>query len=137
MKKLIFLFAFLTLITSCGHHRDVRPGTEGVHSISIKTEDKSEGYREASSQATHYCEEVRNQSMAVVSEKYTYTGNMDEETYKRTKTEAKIAKGVGGTALVFGGKKESNAGGIIGLGGQVADSVAGEGYTYVMTFKCM
>lgn len=37
---------------------------------------------------------------------------------------------------VFGGKKESNVGGIVGLGGVVAETAAGTGYKYEMKFKC-
>ncbi len=37
---------------------------------------------------------------------------------------------------VFGGQRESNLGGIVGLGGAAADAAIGNGYTVEMKFKC-
>ena len=91
--------------------------------------------REALSQANHYCEQKKKEA-AVVSEGTQYTGSMDESTYRTSKTAAKVAKGVGSAAWVFGGKNESTAGGIVGLGGGIADGAIGTGYTYEMKFKC-
>lgn len=87
------------------------------------------------SQANHYCKQSQKQAV-VIDEKSTYTGSMKEETYQTTKTASKVATGVGGAAWVFGGRNESNAGGIVGLGGAVADGIAGKGYTFEMRFKC-
>lgn len=131
----ILSVALLIILASCAHHRDVRPSTSGVHKVVIKTEEKNVGYRAAFSQAEHFCEE-RSKKAFVSKEEYTYIGTMKEEDYQKTKTVAKVAKTVGGTVWALGGKKESNAGGVVGLGGQVADSVAGQGYKYEMTFKC-
>ena len=134
--KYLLLFSTLALIFSCAHHRDVRPSSKGLHTVRLQTVDKTSGYKNAFSQATHFCKERYNKFASVSKESYKYTGQMSEDAYKQTKTAAKVAKGVGSAAWVFGGKQESNAGGIVGLGGQVADSVAGDGYTYTMIFKC-
>ena len=72
----------------------------------------------------------------VIKEGYEYTGDMDEKEYKKGKTAATGATGVGIAGYVFGGKKESTLGGIVGLGGAVANSALGEGYTYSMSFEC-
>lgn len=135
MKSFYILFFTLLFLSGCAHHRDVRPGVDGIHRVSIKTDDKEEGSRNAISQANHFCKE-RNQYAAFVEEKQTYTGEMDEQTYKKGKIAAKVAQGVGSAGWVFGGKKESKLGGVVGLGGGIADSVLGNGYTFDMRFKC-
>lgn len=132
----IFTLGFILIgLMSCAHHRDVRPNASGTHLVQFQTETKDNGYRNAKAQADHFCEQ--NKKIAYVKkEGYKYTGDMDEETYKTTKTASKIAQGVGGAGYVFGGKKEKTAGGIVGLGGAIASGVAGQGYTYKMTFIC-
>lgn len=134
--KLLFpLIVFMGLLASCAHHRDVRPGADGVHRVAIRTDDKGAGSRDAIEQANHYCEQYKR-SAAFLEEDQKYTGDMDEDTYKKTKTAGKVAKAVGGTAWVLGGQRESNLGGLVGLGGIAADTAAGEGYTVTMKFKC-
>lgn len=135
MKKILVLLAVVSFLASCAHHRDVRPGADGVHRVVVNTEDNEEGTQEAISQANHFCEQ-RNLSAAFLSEDKKYTGSMKEDDYKAMKTASKVATGLGSAAYVFGGKKESTAGGIVGLGGAVAGSVAGKGYTVEMKFKC-
>lgn len=136
MKASFGLFCVALLLVSCAHHRDVRPGVDGVHRVVIRTEDKEEGAREALSQANHYCEQS-NKSAAIVDENQQYTGDMDEKSYQNGKRMSKVAKVVGGTTWALGGKNESNIGGIVGLGGTAADAALGEGYTVSMKFKCM
>ncbi len=132
--KIIFAFCSLILV-SCAHHRDVRAGADGVHRVVVRTEDTDHGSRDAISQANHFCKQS-NRSAAFISEDAKYTGDMDEKDYKTGKKVAKVAKAVGGAGWVFGGKNERQAGGIVGLGGAIGDSVLGEGYTVEMKFKC-
>lgn len=134
-KKIALLFLF-AISVACAHHRDVRAGADGVHRVVVQSEDTDEGSRDAISQANHFCEQ-RGRSAAFVNEDKKYTGNMSESDYKNTKTAAKVAQAAGGAAWVFGGKNESAIGGIVGLGGGVADAAAGKGYTVEMRFKCM
>ncbi len=131
----IHFFSMALLFVSCAHHRDVRPGADGIHTVIIHTDESEEGSRNAISQANHFCEE-RQQSAAFVNEDTKYTGSMDKENYDSLKTASKVAKTVGGAAWVFGGRQEKNVGGLVGLGGVVADDVAGKGYTVQMKFKC-
>lgn len=135
MKKITFVCLLSLIYAGCAHHRDVRPGTDGVHRVSVQTDNKEEGARDAISQANHYCDQYKK-SAAFMEENQKYTGDMDEKSYKKAKTVAKVAQGVGGAAWVFGGKNESNAGGIVGLGSGIADGVLGKGYTVEMKFKC-
>ena len=135
--KITLLFALSIFTISCGHHRDVRPSANGLHLVSFPTEDKSSGYQNGIAQARHYCKEADgNKNAFVDKENYKYVGNMKEDDYKKMKTASKVAQGVGGAVWSFGGERESNAGGILGLGGAVADGVAGQGYVYRMTFRC-
>lgn len=138
MKKIMFLIliSLSTIIyTSCAHHKDVRPAADGLHKVVISTPDTDEGTRDAISQAQHYCSTL-NKSAAFVEEKSEYKGNMSEENYKAGKTATKVAQVVGSTAYVFGGKNESNLGGIVGLGGAAGDAALGNGYKVEMKFKC-
>lgn len=138
MKNLLITIVslFTIFISACAHHRDVRPGADGIHTVVIATEDKEAGSREAIEQANHFCEQ-RKRSAAFINEDQKYTGDMDEKDYKTGKKISKVAKVVGGTVWALGGKNESNAGGIIGLGGAAADAAYGKGYTVTMKFKCI
>jgi hypothetical protein len=134
--SVVGLLGLLGLV-GCAHHRDVRPGADGVHRVVLKTEDRDEGFRSGMSQAEHYCKERQSgKSPAIVQEGSKYTGSMDEDTYRKGKTISKVLGAAGGAVWVGGGKKERNAGGIVGTGGAIANSALGEGYTFEMKFKC-
>ncbi len=138
-KAIIKLAAIAATITlaSCAHHKDVRPGADGIHRVIIQTTGDESEKRNVIDQANHFCKE-QNQYAAFVTEEQKYTGQMDEKSYQNTKVVSKVLKTVGSGAYVFGGSKESNAGGIGGvLAGQAAGSAIGEGYTVDMQFKCM
>ena len=137
MKRTLTICALTMSISNCAHHRDVRAGTAGVHTFQMNFEDKEGGYDQAQSQAEHYCEErEKKTSFAVVSEDYKYTGTMKEEDYQRGKTLSKVAQGVGGAAVIFGGKNEQKAGSVAGVGGSIARGSMGKAYKYTMKFKC-
>lgn len=134
MKLFLFCLSLLFL-ASCAHHRDVRPGADGVHRVVVSTDDKEEGSRSAISQANHYCAESKR-SAVFIEEKQDYVGDMSESSYQTGKRMGNVAKVVGGTTRVFGGEKESNLGGIVGLGGVATDAALGKGYAVTMRFKC-
>lgn len=134
MKKVGLLSLFL--LAACAHHRDVRPGADGIHRVVIKTESKDEGARQAMSQAEHFCEEKYKKGYAVVGENSKFTGSMDEESYNKAKTISKVASASGGALMAFGGRKEKNVGGVMAVGGGIANSALGAGYTFEMRFKC-
>lgn len=131
---LVLGFAALSL-SSCAHHRDVRPGPEGVNHVVIHTDDTDAGERDAISQANDYCDQWKKQAV-ILQEGSKYTGSMDESNYRTAKTASKVAQAVGGAGYVFGGKNERTAGGIVGVGGGIADQALGNGYTVDMKFKC-
>ncbi len=136
MLRSLFVLSSLLFLGACAHHRDVRPGVEGVNRVVIKSDDQDEATRDAISQANHYCKEKNNTSAAFIDENKKYTGDMDEKTYKNAKRATTVAKTVGGTVWAMGGKKESGLGGIAGIGGVAADEALGKGYTVEMKFKC-
>jgi hypothetical protein len=134
--KLFFLAITVGFLACCAHHRDVRPGVDGVNRVIVKNEDPDDGARDAISQAGHFCENSGNRTAAFINEEKQYTGDMKESDYKNAKTATKVAQGIGSAAWVFGGKNESAAGGILGLGGSIARGAIGKGYTVDMKFKC-
>lgn len=136
MKPIFILPLFAFTLLACAHHRDVRPGADGIHRVVITTDDKELGSRSAISQANSYCEQF-DKSPAFISESQEYTGSMDESDYQTGKTISKVAKVVGGTTWVMGGRTERNIGGVVGLGGAAADEALGKGYTVTMKFKCL
>lgn len=123
------------LFSACAHHRDVRPGEDGLNRVVLMTQDKNYDGRDALSQAEHYCEGSKKRPV-VVSEENKYIGTMDENSYNTMQTGAKVAQAVGSAGYVFGGKNERDAGGVVGLGGAIAQGAIGNGYRYEMKFKC-
>ncbi len=133
--KTILLASFSLFLVSCGHHRDVRPGANGIHRVVVRAEEKEMGEQQAIRQANHYCEEFQK-SAAFTSERTHYSGDVDEQTYKQGKALSRFVKTAGSGAYIYGGKKERNAGGVGTLGGASMDSALGKGYTTDMSFRC-
>lgn len=131
--KYILIISSLFFV-SCAHHRDVRPGADGIHRVVVMA-DGDEGQRDALGQAEDYCKQS-NKHMAILEEKKQYTGKVDEETYNTGKAVSNVLKTIGGATHVFGGKNESNAGGVGVLAGAGTDAALGKGYTVEMKFKC-
>jgi hypothetical protein len=129
-------FALMTLfVVSCAHHKDVRPGVDGVHRVVIQTDDIDGATRKCIKEANHYCKQ-KDLEAAFITEDKKYTGDMKEEDYREAKRVTEAAKTVGGAIWVFGGRRASPLGGIVGLGGVAADSYLGDPYTVEMRFKC-
>ena len=133
---MILLFAFMFTLVSCAHHRDVRPGADGVNRVVIAVDEDMHGSREALSQASHYCESLGKRA-AIVSEDKKYSGDMKEEDYKKAKTATKVIGAIGGVTSIFGGRNERKAGFATAIGAGVASDVIGKGYTFEMKFKCL
>lgn len=134
--KHLSIAVLIIIATGCAHHRDVRPSSTGVHKVILKTDEKDQGYNEAMSQAEDFCEKRYKKHPVIVNEDSQYKGKMKEDKYNEAKTATKVVQGVGAAGWVFGGKNESNLGGIVGLGGGIADAALGQGYSYELNFKC-
>lgn len=130
------LFGMLLISSSCANFDDVRAGANGMHRVVVTSEEKEMGQRDAIDQANDFCDQYQKRA-AFTSERTSYTGDVDEATYKRTKMVSRAAKTAGGTTYVMGGRKESKAGGIATVAGAGLDSALGKGYTVEMTFKCL
>lgn len=143
MKKLSFTaIVSLLLVTSCGHHMDVRPGVGGIHRVRVQGDTKELVSRSAIEQANHFCKE-RNQYAAIISEASEYVGTMSEDAYNITRTASNVtsAAGVGtGVYAAATGKsyksKTTKVAAIAAAGGIVGRAIASDGYVYNMTFKC-
>lgn len=130
-----YLFVVFLMLGACAHHRDVRPSEDGIHRVILMNQEKDFNSTSAMSEAQDYCESLKKDAV-VVSETNTYVGTMQENSYNNSVKGAKVAGAIGSTAYMLGGKKESNLGGIVGLGGAVAQGALGNGYKFEMRFKC-
>lgn len=135
--KLSIFGTLLFTLASCGHHRDVRPGANGVHRVKVVDEDEATSQRNALAQANHFCDDKYEKTAAIKKEKTKYVGDMDEENYKMGKTASRVLKTGGAGAWVFGGDKERNAGKVATGSGSVIDSALGNGYATMMIFTCI
>ncbi len=136
MKHLVSISLVAIVMVSCAHYPDVRPATDGVHTVSFGTEGKNEGFQAAFSQAKDYCDDVLKKRPAVISESSEYVGSMDEGTYNAAKTASKVVGAVGAAGAILGGKNERQAGGVAAVGGGIASGAIGQGYKYTLKFRC-
>lgn len=139
MNRLMYLSSvfLFSLLVSCAHHRDVRPGTEGIHRVITRGPDKQQVEQSAISQANHFCEQ-RNLAAAFVNEDTKYTGEMDESTHNTLRKASQAAVIVGGGTHVLGGRRESDVGGAVaGVGTVGSIMTSGDAYTVDMKFKCI
>ena len=128
--------ASLSIISfsSCAHHRDVRPGVDGVHHVLVRSEDKEKAERDAISQAEHYCQ-MTNRMPAFVEEKTSYTGSMDEATRDTVRKASTAAILLGGVA--HGSQSSRTGGNVLGSAGAVGTVMtSGDDYVSDMKFKC-
>jgi len=123
MYKLLLLGSTLFLLSSCGHHRDVRPGTEEVHSVIIEARSVPQASKQALAQANHFCKHIGKHYAAVLKEDSKYVGDLAEEDYKIGKKVSDVA----GILLPPGGHR----------GKYAADQVLGNGYEVNIQFKCL
>lgn len=135
LKVLVLLLSSFAL-AHCAHHRDVRPGPNGINSVIIPAERSDGAYREARSQSEHYCEQFKKKPI-VLKEGSQYKGPHDEKTYNKGKSAAKAAKVVGTMAAFGGSSTVRNAGAGVGLAGAGGDAYLGEGYSYTLRFRCV
>ena len=133
MKIVLLLMA--SFLLSCGHHRDVRPMASGNHIVRVVGENKTGPVRDAMNQANHFCKESQKYA-EVIKEDTTFIGSGSEEDYVRNKNITNAISAVGGSAAVFGGKREKKLGGLGLVGGQAANAYLGNGFQTTITFVC-
>jgi len=77
--KIVLTFLGLLVLASCAHHRDVRPGVDGINHVMVRETTREEAERSAIKQANHFCKDS-NRMAAFMEEKTQYTGSMNEST---------------------------------------------------------
>lgn len=127
------LAAAMLSFASCAHHRDVRPGADGVHHVIVREPTKESAERHAISQANHYCEQS-NRTAAFMNESTQYTGTMDESTRDTLRKASTAATILGGTSAHARRHGEPNVLGTAGTIGSIMTN--GDDYTADMKFKC-
>ncbi len=128
----LFISAF---IFSCAHHRDVRPGADGLHKVTTRGPEDSTSARSALSQAQHFCKE-RQKFAAIKSEETKYTGSMDEDTRKTVKAASKAASMVGFMADNPNSRRNDTADVLSGAGAAGQIMTGQDDYVTTMTFIC-
>jgi hypothetical protein len=122
---------------ACAHHRDVRPGAQGLHRVIVRAPEKTHAERSAISQAEHFCEEQSGRHPAFVEEKTQYTGSMDEATRDTVRKASRAAMILGGTGTVLGDGPVRTGGGVVGTAGTVGTIMTGgDDYVADMRFRC-
>ncbi|MCI5073085.1 hypothetical protein MRY82_09135 [bacterium] len=140
MNKIYLTLGFLLVVanlSSCAGYKDVRPGLNNLHKVSVKAESKQQGAQNALKQAKRYCKKKEKKGYAVVSEKQEYTGEMDETSYNTAKKVSKAAEIVGvGIFTTSDSSSGENTGKVVGMSGVATDTILGENYLVTMEFKC-
>ncbi len=119
-----------TYLSSCAHHRDVRPGSEGVHRVLTHDQERSRSERNALQQAEHFCKE-QGKYAAIIKEETKYTGSMDEATRDTLRKASTAAIILGGSAGANGDPSPVRTAGQVG-----GIMTSGDDYVTEMSFRC-
>jgi hypothetical protein len=137
MKKLVLVSLAVFAFTSCAHHRDVRPGSDGVNHVVVRSPTREDAERSAISQANHYCEQFDKHAGFIEENKTQYTGSMDENTRDTVRKASTAAQILGGTGVAVGKRGTQTAGGVLGTAGVIGGVMTnGDDYLADMRFKC-
>lgn len=116
--------------SSCAHHRDVRPGAEGVHRVMTHDQERSSSERNALKQAEHFCKE-QGKYAAIIKEETKYTGSMDEATRDTLRKASTAAIILGGASGTHGDPSPVRTAGQVG-----GIMTSGDDYVTDMSFRC-
>ena len=132
------LFTLFTFLIGCVG-QDVRPGSDGIHTVAFLAEDKQLASRRAIRQAKRYCKKKEDKNYAIQSEQFDFICDMDEKAYVRAKKAAAAAAMVGSATQVSAGEntQQQNIGTIISTSGAIADETLGDCYEMEMVFQCI
>jgi hypothetical protein len=141
-----FALLLITLFSACAHHRDVRPGSNGVHRVAVRAVEKSDAERSAVAQAEHYCDSL-NCHYVIISENTQYTGSLDENTRNTLRRASQAASFVGNQSAhpsdphsihsqptMASTPARTNTAGTLGAVGTIMTN--GEDYLTQIQFKC-
>ena len=130
------LILISTFMIGCAA-RDVRPGADGVHTVSILTDEVQEATRYALRQAKRYCKKEKK-NYAILNESSKYSCEMPEAEYIRKKQIAKAAQMAGSAAYVASEEDSTQEllGSVVSTGAAIADEALGDCYEVRVTFSC-
>lgn len=133
----LILLSALFIVTGCAHHRDVRPGVDGVHQVIVRAQDKGSAERDAISQAEHFCQQSQK-IPGIIEEKTIYTGTIDEATRETLRKASMAAKVLDHSHVNHDAETPASSGpGVLGKAGRVgAVMTSGDDYRTEMKFKC-
>jgi DNA-binding transcriptional regulator LsrR (DeoR family) len=100
MSLKITILLSIFLLVSCAHHRDVRPGSKGIHRVVVRKQNQEQAEQLAISEAQDYCSQY-NKAPGFLEEKTEYKGTMNEstrDTVHKVSNAAMILGGVGSTS---------------------------------------
>lgn len=133
MKAFVLLLPVL-ILSACAHHKDVRPGADGVHRVVVRGAEASGVERKAIDEANHFCKQFGQIAYVVNEEKTQYTGSMDENTRKTIKKASTAAMVIGAGV---GHGRNTGAGQVLGGAGTAGwIMTSGDDYVADMKFKC-
>lgn len=135
MKNPLGLLLFSLIIFfvgACAGHPDVRPGTDGLNRVVTKATEQERAARSAISQANDYCKQFKKMAK-IVSEKSSYTGELNEDTRKMISKASKAAILIGG---MNSSADVSAANPVLGAGTVGSVVTGGEDYQTEMVFEC-
>lgn len=137
MKKLSVLALSVLVLSSCAHHRDVRPSADGINHVVVRAPTRESAERSAISQADHYCDQFDKHAGFVEENKTQYTGSMDENTRETVRKASKAAQILGGAGTVAGRGDTRTGGEVLGTAGVIGGVMtSGNDYLADMRFKC-
>ena len=90
MKKLITLLSLL-FVFGCSSYKDVRPGLEGIHSITILGENVNDTESSANKQANAFCRSQKKKAEFLSDETFKATPNeldVDSKNFKKSESVA-------------------------------------------------
>ncbi|MCG9758801.1 MULTISPECIES: hypothetical protein [Pseudoalteromonas] len=135
MKRILLSVGLAVWLSGCAHHDDVRPSSDGMHTIMLFADSRDAGSKEALRQAKHYCKQTE-QVAYVVNLDIIYNSDTPESTYVTQNGLANAVDAMGIAMWIFGKNSVDDAGAALTLSGGIADGALGKPYDVRLNFKC-
>lgn len=135
MKRILLSVGLAVWLSGCAHHDDVRPSSDGAHTIMLFTDSRDAGSKEALRQAKHYCKQA-DMVAYVVDLDIIYNSDTPESTYVTQHGLGNAVESVGIAMWFFGKNSVDDAGAALILSGVLADGALGKPYDVRLNFKC-
>ncbi len=133
--KPVISITFVSLLSACAHHNNVRPASDGNHYVKLSAQTRDAGGKEAWRQAKLYCSEQKA-SAYVNHESIDYTGSLPESEYLSNLNIANAVETAGTVLWVLGENKVDDVGAAMSIGGGIAEDSMGTPYQVELSFTC-